>query len=51
MQRVVVKGGGFELVLGLKRFNVLKLAEMFLLKDKEVSVANMCGMVGIEKVI
>ena len=30
---------------------MLGLAETFLQKDEEVSVAGMCGMVGIEKVV
>ena len=36
---MVVKGGGFEASNGLKRFGVLGLAETFLQKDEEVSVA------------
>ena len=35
---MVVEGGGLKLVMGLKKFDVLGLAETFLQKDEEVSV-------------
>ena len=47
---MVVKGGGFELVMALKMFYMLGLVETFLQKHEEVSVQGMCGMVGIGKV-
>ena len=38
--------------MGLKRFDMLGLAETFHQKDEEVGVAGcVCGMVGIEKVV